>query len=95
MNLKPIKDNVVIEKVEAENVTKSGIVIPDNVKDKPAIGKVVAIGPGRVLENGSIIVPEVKVGDKVYYSKYSGSEIKLDEKSYIIISESNILTIIE
>lgn len=95
MQFNPIRDNVVIEKTQNESTTKSGIVIPDSVKDKPSIGVVIAVGPGKTLENGTKIVPEVNVGDSVYYSKYSGNEIKVDGKDYVIISEANILSIIK
>ncbi len=93
--LKPLADKVVIEKAAESTVTKSGIVIPDNAKEKPQTGKVVAVGSGKVLDNGTKVAPEVKVGDTVYYSKYSGTEVKIDGKEYIILSESDLLAIVQ
>lgn len=93
--LKPLGDKILIEKSPEETRTKSGIVLPDNAKEKPQTGKVIAVGTGKVLENGTKVAPEVKAGDVVYYSKYSGSEVKLDDKEYIILSESDILAIIQ
>lgn len=93
--LKPIGDKVVIEKAAEETVTRSGIVLPDSAKEKPQTGKVVAVGSGRTLDNGTKKELEVKKGDLVYYSKYSGTEVKLDDKEYIILTESEILAIVE
>jgi chaperonin GroES len=92
--IKPLADKVVIEKSPEETKTKSGIVLPDNAKEKPQTGKVIAVGSGKVMDNGSKAVPEVKAGDIVYYSKYSGTDIKVDDKEYIILSESDILAIV-
>lgn len=94
VKLKPLNDKVIIEKEEELSKTKSGIVLPDNAKEKSQTGKIVAVGEGRVLDSGAKVAPVVKVGDRVYYSKYAGSEIKLDEKEYIILSESDILAIV-
>ncbi len=93
--LKPLADKVVIEKAAEEAVTRSGIVLPDNAKEKPQTGKVVAVGPGKTLENGTKLTPEVKPGDLVYYAKYSGTEVKMDNKEYIILSESEVLAIVQ
>jgi len=89
--LKPLSDRVVLKPVEAEEKTKGGIVLPDTAKDKPQEGEVVAVGPGRILDNGTKLTPEVKVGDRVIYSKYSGTEIKVDGEEYLIVRESDIL----
>jgi len=95
MKLKPLGDRVVIEKPEEVSTTKSGIVLPDNAsKEKPQTGKVVAVGPGRTLDNGTVKALEVKSGDEVYYSKYAGAEIKIEEKEYIILAEAEILAVI-
>jgi chaperonin GroES len=93
VKLKPLHDKIVIEKPEEVSVTKSGIVLPDNAKEKPQTGKVVAVGTGKTLDSGAKVPFEVKVGDTVYYSKYSGTEVKIDTKEYIIIAESDILAI--
>ena len=92
--LKPLHDKVIIEKEEELGKTKSGIVLPDNAKEKSQTGKVIAVGGGRVLDNGTKVTPEVKAGDKVFYSKYSGTEIKIDDHEYIILSESDVLAIV-
>lgn len=93
--LKPLADKIVIEKSAEETVTKSGIVLPDNAKEKPQTGKVIAVGSGKITDNGTKIPSEVKVGDVVYYSKYSGSEVKIDGKEYIILTENDILAIVQ
>ncbi len=93
MKIKPLSDKVVIKALEAEQTTASGIVIPDTAKEKPAQGKVVAVGPGKI-KHGEKIPMNVKVGDKVLYSKYSPQEVKVDKEEYLIISEEDILAII-
>jgi len=93
LTLKPLSDRVVLKPVEAEEKTKGGIVLPDTAKDKPQEGEVVAVGSGRILDNGEKLTPEVKVGDRVIYSKYSGTEIKVDGEEYLIVRESDILAI--
>jgi len=89
--LQPLGDRVVIKPIEKEEVTKGGIVLPDTVKEKPQEGKVVAVGPGRLSEDGKRIVMEVKTGDIVIYAKYAGMEIKLNDEELIILRESDIL----
>ena len=89
--IKPLGDRVVIKPTPKEEVSKGGIVLPDTAKEKPQEGKIVAIGPGKLSEDGKRIAMEVKVGDKVIYSKYAGTEIKLDEEELIILRESDIL----
>ncbi len=93
MIFKPLSDRVVLKPVEAEERTKGGIVLPDTAKDKPQEGEVVAVGPGRILDNGQQLTPEVKIGDRVIYSKYSGTEIKVEGVEYLIVRESDILAI--
>lgn len=95
MPLKPLADRVVLKPIEAEEKTKGGIVLPDTAKDKPQEGEVIAVGPGRILDNGTKLAPEVKVGDRVIYSKYSGTEVKVEGEEYLIIRESDILAIKE
>ncbi|HRR95298.1 MAG TPA: co-chaperone GroES [Candidatus Ratteibacteria bacterium] len=95
LRIRPLGDRVVIEPSEAEEKTKSGIILPDTAKEKPQEGKVVAAGKGKTDESGKIIPMEVKVGDKVLYGKYSGTEITIDEKEYIILREEDILAVVE
>ncbi len=94
MKLVPLGDRVVLKAVEAEETTKSGIVLPGQNKEKPQQGEVVAVGPGEVID-GKEIKMEVKVGDTVIYSKYAGNEIKLDDDSFIIVRQSEILAVVE
>jgi len=92
--LKPLGDRVVIELVAQEEKTASGIVLPDTAKEKPSEGKIVAVGTGRVLENGERVGLEVSEGDHIIFSKYSGTEIKYEGKEYLILRESDILAVI-
>jgi len=96
MKLKPLSDHVIVKPITEDEVTKTGIVLPDTVdKEKPEKGEVIAIGPGKLLDNGQRVPMSVKVGDKVMFKKYSPDEIKIDEEEYLIISESDILGILE
>jgi len=95
MKLKPLGDHVVIEPLEAEDKTPGGIVLPDTAKEKSTKGKVLGVGSGRVLPNGRVVALSVKEGDKVIYSKYAGSEVKVDGKELKIVSESEILAVID
>ena len=92
--IKPLGERVVIEVAESDVTTASGIVLPDTAKEKPQKGEVVAVGTGKLLDNGERAAMEVKVGDGVVFSKYSGSEIKVDDKDYLIVRESDILAIL-
>ena len=94
MSFRPLGDRVVVEHVEQADKSAGGVFLPDTAKEKPQEGKVIAIGSGRTLDNGSKVPMEVKVGDRILYSKYSGSEVKLDGKEYLIISEKDILAIL-
>ena len=94
MKIKPLFDKVVIEVVEAEEKTKSGIVLPNTAQEKPQLAKVIAVGPGGLVD-GKEVTMQVKVGDKVLYSKYAGSEFKIDGKEDTILRQSDILAIIE
>src|SRR3954466_9588064 len=92
--LKPLGDRVVIELVQAEEKTASGIVLPETAKEKPQEGKVIAVGTGRVLENGERVALEVAAGDLIIFSKYAGTEVKYDGNEYLIVRENDILAII-
>ncbi len=94
MKIKPLADRVVLKVIESEEQVKGGIIIPDTAKEKPQQGEVVAVGPGKVSENGTVIPLEVKVKDKVLFGKYSGTEVTVDDKEYLILRESDILAII-
>lgn len=94
MNIKPLGDRVVIKKVEAEETTKSGIVLPGSAKEQPQLAEVMAVGPGGVVD-GKEIVMEVKVGDKVIFSKYAGTEVKFDGVEYTVLRQNDILAVVE
>ena len=93
MNIKPLADRVVIEPIEQDEVTPGGIILPETAKEKPQQGKIVAAGPGRTDEKGKRVDMEVKLGDRVLYAKYSGTEIKQDGKKLLILRESDILAV--
>ena len=95
MKLQPLQDRVLISRVEGEDKTAGGIIIPDTAKEKPQEGKVEAVGPGRVLDNGTRVDLTVKKGDLVLFGKYAGSEVKIDGKEYIIMREDDILGIVQ
>ncbi|MGE0623499.1 MAG: co-chaperone GroES [Pseudomonadales bacterium] len=95
MTIRPLHDRVVVRPVEAETKTSGGIVIPDSAAEKSGQGEVIAVGAGAVLENGEVRPLTVKVGDRVLYGKYSGSEVKLDGETLLVVKESEILAIIE
>ena len=94
MKIEPLDDRIVVAQMEAEEKTKGGIVLPDTAKEKPQQGKVIAVGPGRVLDTGERAKPAVKKGDVVVYAKYGGSEIEVDGKEYKILRESDVLAIV-
>lgn len=95
MNFRPLHDRVVVEPLDAEEKTKGGIIIPDTAKEKPQQGKVVAVGPGNRNDKGDLVKPDLKKGDKILYGKWSGSEVKLDGKTLLIMRESDIMGVIE
>ena len=95
MNSKPLGDRLVVKVIIQEEKTRGGIVLPDTAKEKPQEGEVVAVGTGKVLENGQKLPLEVKVGDRIIFSKYAGTEVKLDGDEYIIFSERDVLAIVE
>lgn len=94
MNIQPLADRVLVEPIEAPEVKKGGIIIPDTAKERPQQGKIVAVGPGRVAEDGKKVDMEVAVDNKVLYGKYSGTEVTVDDKELLIMRESDILAII-
>jgi chaperonin GroES len=93
--LKPLEDRIVVEPLEAEQVTASGLVIPDTAKEKPQEGKVLAVGPGRFDDKGARVPVDVKVGDVVLYSKYGGTEVKYSGQEYLVLSARDVLAVIE
>ena len=93
--IRPLGDRIVVKPTPTEEKTKSGIVLPDTAKEKPQEGEVIAVGSGRLLENGQRVAIDLKVGDKILFSKYAGTEIKLDDVEYLIMRESDILGVIE
>jgi chaperonin GroES len=95
MKLKPLADHVVVKPLEETDKTAGGIILPDTAKEKPTKGQVVAVGSGRVLGNGRVVPPAVKVGDRVIYGKYGGNEVKVGGQEYRIVQESEILAVIE
>ena len=94
-SLRPLGDRVVIRPLAREAVTKSGIVLPDTAKEKPQEGEILAVGPGKILDNGKRITLEVKIGQRVLFAKYSGTEVKIEGEEYLILRESDILGIVE
>lgn len=94
MNIKPLGERIVLKVMESEERTKSGIVLPDTAKEKPQMGKVLAVGPGKVLDNGQRTPLDVKVGDQVLFAKYAGTEVKLDGEKYMLLKESEIFGIV-
>jgi len=95
MKIRPLQDRVIVSRVEEEDMTAGGIIIPDTAKEKPQEGKVIAVGPGKVLENGTKLELTVKKGNRVLFGKYSGTEVTLDGEEYLIMREDDILGIIE
>ncbi len=95
MKLSPLHDRVIVKPAQPEEVTKGGIIIPDTAKEKPMQGEVVAVGPGKVTDDGKTIPMQVKVGDKVLYGKYAGTEVNIDGEDYLIMRESDIFAIIK
>ncbi|HEY3879209.1 MAG TPA: co-chaperone GroES [Trebonia sp.] len=93
--LKPLEDRIVVQPLEAEQVTASGLVIPDTAKEKPQEGKVLAVGPGRFDDKGARVPVDVKVGDVVLYSKYGGTEVKYSGEEYLVLSARDVLAVIE
>ena len=95
MQLKPLADRIVVKVVSGEEKTKSGLYLPDTAQEKPQEGEVIAVGTGRILDNGQKLPLEVKVGDHIVFSKYSGTEIKLDDEEYVVVRQNDILCVVE
>jgi chaperonin GroES len=95
LKIQPLGDRVVVKAIARETVTKSGIVLPDTAKEKPQEGEILAVGPGKILDNGKRVTLEVKVGQKVLFAKYAGTEVKMDGEEYLILRESDIMGIVE
>jgi len=95
MKIRPLHDRVIVQRIEEEERTKGGIIIPDTAKEKPQEGKVIAAGPGKILENGTKISLDVKVGDRILFGKYSGTEIKIEGEEFLMMREDDILGVIE
>jgi chaperonin GroES len=94
MKVKPLADRVIIKPAPAEEKSKGGIILPDTAKEKPVIGEIVAVGPGKVSDDGKKVAMELKVGDKVLYGKYSGTEVTIDGENYLIMREADIFAIV-
>ncbi|AEH45250.1 MULTISPECIES: co-chaperone GroES [Thermodesulfatator] len=95
MKVKPLHDRILVQRIEEEERTKSGIIIPDTAKEKPIMGKVIAVGDGRILENGQKLPLSVKEGDRILFGKYAGTEVKIEGEEYLIMREDDVLAIIE
>lgn len=95
MSLRPLSDRILVERVEEDAKTKGGIIIPDTAKEKPAEGKIVSMGNGRMGEDGKLIPMDVKVGDRVLFSKYGGTDVKIDGNDYLILRQDDVLGVIE
>ena len=94
-SLKPLSDRLIVKAVTADETTAGGIVLPDSAKEKPQQGEVLGVGPGKLLDNGKIAAMDVKVGDKVYYGKYSGTEVKLDGQELVVLRQDDVLGVVE
>lgn len=95
MNIRPLHDRVVIQRLEEERTTAGGIVIPDTAAEKPQKGKVVAVGKGKPLDSGSVREPEVKVGDKILFGKFAGTEVKIDDEDYLVMREDDVVAVLD
>ncbi len=95
MKIRPLQDRIIVKRMESEEMTKGGIIIPDSAKEKPMEGEVIAVGNGKILDNGQKSTPDVKAGDKVLFSKYAGTEVKIDGEEHLIMREDDILGIIQ
>jgi chaperonin GroES len=95
MNIRPLHDRIIVERLEEETTTASGIIIPDSAKEKPMQGDVIAVGKGKMTEDGKVLPLDVKVGDKVLFGKYSGTEIKIEGKEYLMMREDDVLGVVE
>jgi chaperonin GroES len=95
MKIRPLHDRILIKRLEEEEKSKGGIIIPDTAKEKPQHGKVIAVGKGKILENGKVLPPDVKEGDKVLFGKYAGNEVKIDGEEHLLMRENDILAVVQ
>lgn len=95
MKIRPLGDRILVKRIKEEEKTKGGIIIPDTAKEKPQEGKVVAVGKGKMSDEGKLLVPDVKAGDRILFGKYAGSEVKLDGEEHLILREDDILGVLE
>jgi len=95
MKIRPLNDRILVKRLEEEEKTKGGIIIPDSAKEKPAEGEVVAVGPGKTNDKGDVVHMQLKVGDRVLFSKYGGTDVKLDGEDYLIMREDDVLGVLE
>jgi len=95
MNIRPLGDRILVKRIQEEEKTKGGIIIPDTAKEKPQEGRVVAVGKGKMTEEGKLLTPDVKAGDRILFGKYAGSEIKLEGEEHLILREDDILGVLE
>lgn len=95
MKIRPLQDRILVKRLDLEEKTVGGIIIPDSAKEKPMEGEVVSVGKGKVLENGNLYTPDLKVGDTVLFSKYAGSEVKIDGSEHLVMKEDDVLGVIE
>jgi chaperonin GroES len=95
MKIRPLSDRILVKRIKEEDKTKGGIIIPDTAKEKPQEGKVVAVGKGKMTEGGKLVAPDVKVGDRILFGKYSGSEVRLEDEEHLILREDDILGVLE
>ena len=95
MKIRPLQDRILVKRVDEEETTSGGIIIPDSAKEKPQEGQVVAVGPGKTLDNGNVAEPNVKAGDRILFSKYAGTDVNVDGDDHIIIREDDVLAIYE
>ncbi|MBW1763725.1 MAG: co-chaperone GroES [Deltaproteobacteria bacterium] len=95
MNIRPLHDRVIVKRTEEEGTTKGGIIIPDSAKEKPAEGLVVAVGNGKIMENGEVKALDVKVGDRILFGKYAGTEVNIESEEHLIMREDDIIAIVE
>jgi len=95
MKIRPLHDRILVERIEEQEVMKGGIIIPDTAKEKPQEAKVIAVGGGKVTDEGTKLPMDVKVGDRILFGKYSGSEVRIDDKDYLILREEDVLAVLE
>jgi chaperonin GroES len=95
MNIRPLHDRLIVKREAEERKSPGGIVIPDTATEKPTFGKVIAVGTGKILENGEVRLPDVKIGDKILFGKYSGTEVKVDGEEFVVMREEDVMAVVE